>query len=141
MEICRKEDFEKAVAEEWDLVDLCDEVREFWYCQECKRITVIHRRKGKYMSAVFFREKREFPVSLDTAQNWQELLFWRDKEFYDAIEESEHRTVGDFVKAHPSRYLVRISRDLALVPVFSTQTKAYLFSYVKDSTQDSTVVD
>jgi len=134
-EIYKKEDFEKAIAEELELVDLWDEFQEFWYCPECKRITVINRNTGKYVRS-YSRKKAEFPVQFETVKSWQELLFWRDQEFYDAIEEIEHRTVGDFVKCHPSRYLVRISQDLTLIHVFAPNTKEYLFSYVLDPTPD-----
>ncbi len=134
-EIYRKDDFEKAVAVEMELVDLWDEFREFWYCQECKRITVIDRKIGNYACS-YSRKKLATPVLFETIRDWQELLYWRDQEFYDAIEESVHRTVGDFVKFHPSRYNVRISPDFTLVHVFASRTGEYLFSYVLDETPD-----
>lgn len=135
VEIYRKEDLNKAIEKRMELVDLWDEFREFWYCQVCKRITVINRRTGEYIHS-YSRQTLDNSVEYDNILDWQELFFWRDHEFYDAIEEIEHRSVEDFVRRHPSRYLVRISHDLALVHVFSPHTMAYLFSYILDPSPD-----
>ena len=134
-EIYPKEELDKAIANGVELIDLWNEKWEFWYCQECKRITVIDRNTGKYVRS-YFRRKQITPISFSSVVAWKELFFWRDKEFYDATESSWHLTVGDFVKCHPSRYIIRISTDLSIAHVFAQQTKDYLFSYRIDPTPE-----
>lgn len=131
-EIYRKMDLENAISQKMELIDLWDENQEFWYCQECWRITVVNRKSGQYVSS-YSRRRQAIAVPFVEVLMWEELMFWRDQEFYDAIEENEHISVVDFIMYHPSRYLVRISPDLTLAHVFSPIDRDYLFSYFMDS--------
>ena len=139
-EIYKPEAIAKAIDEKMELVDLWDETMEYWYCQECKRITVIDRKTCKYIRSYSRTVEAIHPVFSDVEQ-WQELLFWRDREFYEAIEEDDKRTVEDFVKKNPSRYLIRLSPDESKALVFSPQTKDYLFSYIQDPMPDFSKLD
>ena len=132
-EIYTPESIRNAVDEKMELIDLWNEDLEFWYCQECKRLTVIDRKSWHYLRS-YYRVKENKPPHLEDVISWQELLFWRDREFYDGIEEDERRTVADFVQKHPSRYLIRLSPDEKRALVFSPVTKEYLFSYLQDPT-------
>ena len=134
-EIYRKNALEKAISEEMELVELWDENLEFWYCQKCRRLTVIDRHSWKYLRS-YSRKVLERPVQFAEVRDWQELFFWRDREFYDAIEEVAHQTVGEFVKQHPSRYEMRLSADEMIVHVFSRGERNYLFSYLLDPRPD-----
>ena len=133
VEIYPPNELKRAIDKKTELVDLRSEKLEYWYCQECKRITVIERTTGHYARS--YARKQECPAPPFTeVSSWQELLFWRDREFYDGIEEDERRTVADFVQKHPSRYLIRLSPDEKRALVFSPVTKEYLFSYLQDPT-------
>ncbi len=134
-EIYSRDDFEKAMAVKMELIDLWDENQEYWYCQKCRRITVIERKTGLYVSS-YSRKVLDVTIQPEVIHDWQELLFWRDKEFYDAIEENEHITVGEFLRLHPSRYLARMASDRTTVHVFTPETQEYLFSYVLDPKPD-----
>ena len=135
VELYSKEDLDKAIANKTELIDLQNEKSEFWYCQECKRITVIDRKTGKYVRS-YFRTKQTPQVTICSVHDWSEIYFWSDKEFYDATEECWHVTVGEFIKSHPSRYLVRLADDLTVAHIFSPQSQEYLFSYCLDPTPD-----
>lgn len=135
VEIYKKEDFDKAIANKTELIDLWNEKWEFWFCQECKRITVIARNTGKYVRS-YFRTKESTAIEYSSVADWSEIYFWCDKEFYDATEASWHITVGEFIKRHPSRYLVRLASDQTVAHIFSPQSREYLFSYRVDSTPD-----
>ena len=139
-EIYKPEAIAKAINEKMELIDLWDEELEYWYCQECKRITVINRKTGKYLCS-YSRIVEENILSFSEVESWQELLFWRDKEFYDAIEEDDKLKVEEFIRKYPSRYLVRLSVDKSKALVFSPQTKKYLFSYILDPKPDFSKLD
>ena len=130
-EIYTKEALEKVVAEGMELLDLMDEDWEYWFCPKCKRVTVINRKTWKYTCS-YFPRKVKSPVALEPLQGWQEIFFWHDKDFYDAIEDSTHVTVKDFMVQHPSRYLIRLSPDKSVAHVFSSQDGQYLFCYAQD---------
>ena len=134
-EIYTPESIRKAVDETMELIDLWNEDLEFWYCQECKRITVIDRKSWHYLRS-YYRIKEQAPLPFKEVSSWRELLFWRDREFYDATEAEWKITVEDFVRKHPSRYLIRLSLDETRALVFSPATHEYLFSYLQDPTPD-----
>ena len=66
----------------------------------------------------------------------QKIMFWRDEEFYNAIEETDKQKVDEFLRDHPSRYLIRLSLDESKAFVFKPETKEYLFTYVQDPMPD-----
>ena len=121
----------EAIGSKMELMDLCDEKYEYWYCQSCKRITVILRATGKYLASYSRVEGKDVPTS-ETLETWRELYFWRDREFYDATEAEWKITVEDFEKKHPSRYLIRLSPDEKTAYVFDHKTMEYLFAYIQD---------
>ena len=139
-EIYRKEAIENAIINDMDLVDLSDDDFEYWYCQKCKRITVINNRTGHYLRSYSRVHEDEHPL-FDEVASWQEILFYRDREFYDAIEENDKIKVGEFVQKYPSRYLVRLSPDETKAFVFAPQDKAYLFTYALDPKPDFDKLD
>ncbi len=134
-EIYTREDFEKAASKQMELVDLSDSNQEYWYCQICQRLTVIDRKSGKYKCS-YSRKTLPGTIMFENVKDWQELFYWGDKEFFDAIEDTEHVTVGEFLELHPPRYLVRISPDRTIAHIFKPCDKEYLFSYVLDPKPD-----
>ncbi len=130
----------KCIAVQLALLDLWDDNYECWYCQKCKRITVIDRKTGKYLRS-YLRVAEDRHLFFAEVETWQELMFWRDREWDNATEEDDKLTVEDFVKKYPSRYLIRLSPDESKALVFSPQTKDYLFSYIQDPMPDFSKLD
>ena len=47
-EIYKIERIKESIENNMDLVDLSDDDFEYWYCQNCKRITVLNNKTGHY---------------------------------------------------------------------------------------------
>ena len=123
-----------------DLVDLSDDDFEYWYCQNCKRITVLNNKTGHYYRSYSRVIENEHPLFEEVA-SWQEIIFYRDREFYDAIEENDKIKVGEFMQKYPPRYSIRLSPDETHAFVFSPQDHSYLFTYRLDPKPDFSKLD
>lgn len=135
IEIYRPRDIALAIHQETKLIDLWDEKTEYWYCQKCKRVTLIQRKTSKYLCS-YSRIHSIPPPKIETLQGFSPLLFWKDDDFYIATEEDWIITVEDFVKQTPSRYEIRLSPDESKAHVFRTDTKEYQCTYVRDPPPD-----
>ncbi len=140
VEIYTKEAIDAKIANNTDFVDLWDKNYTYWYCPRCKRLTITEDSTRHYYRSYSRIHENEHP-SFEEVASWQEILFYRDREFYDAIEENDKIKVGEFVQKYPSRYLVRLSPDETKAFVFAPQDKAYLFTYVLDPKPDFEKLD
>ena len=140
VEIYTKEALEKEIQNGTDFIDLMDEIYTYWYCTKCKRLTLTLNETGQYYRSFSRVVEKKHPVFTEVAE-WREYMFWRDREFYDAIEENDKQTVEEFLRDHPSRYLILLSPDESKAYVFSPKTKEYLFSYIQDPMPDFSILD
>lgn len=117
------------------LVDLYDDDYEYWYCPKCKRITEISHATRKYTRSYFKKIENEVP-ELNELSQWQNITFYRDKETYDAVESDDSITVQEFLRIHPSRYIIRLSPDETRALVYTPKDHSYLFSYLLEPMPD-----
>ena len=140
VEIYTKEAIDLEIANDTDFVDLWDKNYTYWYCPKCKKLTITEDSTGRYYRSYSRVIDHEHPLFAEVA-SWKEIIFYRDREFYDAIEENDKLKVGEFIRKYPPRYSIRLSPDETHAFVFSPQDHSYLFTYRLDPKPDFSKLD
>ena len=131
VEIFRPKEIASAISNRMELIDLWNKQVQFWYCQHCKRITLINNNTGRYIKS-YIKASEDNVKPFSEHSDWDELIFYRDCEIYNATEAIWHITVEQFMKMHSTRYKVILSPSEEIVRVFHPYTNEYLFSYQED---------
>ncbi|MBO4618889.1 MAG: hypothetical protein J5654_02150 [Victivallales bacterium] len=140
VEIYRREFIDQEIQKNLEFMDLWNKDYIFWYCPVCKRLTLTSIPRKTYDRS-YIRTIEEIHPEFAEVSSWQEILFWRDWEFYNAIEADAHQPLAQFVRENPPRYLIRLSPDETTAHVFRPDSHEYLFSYVQEPMPDFEKLD